>query len=556
MRAFALCYNPGMSASIAETPTTQATDTAEIEQTRPAAAQEKAESTARRGGLRLAHLWLIVPFSIAWLAQSTGSIEPYDFWWNVKSGEIMMQTGRFLGTDVLVWTPIREPYSNPQWLAQLLFYWLYSASPYLLLTVRVLIVVGALALLMRLCYWKSNSVRTASVVGLVSYFTGWTNYGMRPQLFAFLPFVAFLFLLERKDTHPKWLPLLTPVMLFWVNVHGSFFLGVALLGIYAAGTVLEKLVSPQGRKWLVSRGALWQAICMLAAFLVTLANPYVDFIYRYFFIATNDPIARSLNIEWQAPTIYDGTGILFYSNVLVFLATLYFSKRKLRPTEILLVLAFAYLALTSLRNVIWWGWVTAPIIAANIAAISANRAARNAEKATLAAALGEPASAGEREGSAPRTEVPALNWLIALILVGGAVMFTPLWRPVNPFVQPNQTSALADTTPVKLADFIKQNHPPAPLFNYMEWGGYLEDQLYPSYKLFIDGRFEARTIDTWKDYLSLSRARADWQQTLDRYGIKTMILNKDWHSDLIRFVEASPAWHKIYEDKQGVIFTR
>ena len=45
------------------------------------------------------------------------------------------------------------------------------------------------------------------------------------------------------------------------------------------------------------------------------------------------------------------------------------SRRKLRPTEILLVLAFGYLSLTSLRNVIWWGWVTAPMMAANFATL-------------------------------------------------------------------------------------------------------------------------------------------------------------------------------------------
>src|SRR5205085_12375297 len=140
-------------------------------------------------------------------------------------------------------------------------------------------------------------------------------------------------------------------------------------------------------------------------------------IYTYFCIATSDPIARAVNIEWQAPTIYDGTGILFYSNIAIFLASVYFSRRRMRPTEILLVLAFGYLALTSIRNVIWWGWVTAPMIAANFAAIGANRAMRRA-KALVAqqsgpgapdAAGSEPPTAGPR-----RVEVPALNWIIAV----------------------------------------------------------------------------------------------------------------------------------------------
>src|SRR5437588_3597849 len=168
-----------------------------LQEEAPPTATPNAEETAPRRGLRLMHLWLIVPLAIAWFLQSIDTIEPYDFWWNLKSGQIMAQTGSFLGTDVLVWTPVRLPYSNPQWGSQLIFYWLFNASPYLMLTARVVIVATTLGLLMWLCAWRSGSLRIAAVTGLIAYFTGWTNYGMRPQLLAFLPFVAYLFLLER-----------------------------------------------------------------------------------------------------------------------------------------------------------------------------------------------------------------------------------------------------------------------------------------------------------------------------------------------------------------------
>ena len=117
-------------------------------------------------------------------------------------------------------------------------------------------------------------------------------------------------------------------------------------------------------------------------------------------------------------------------------------------------------------------------------------------------------------------------------------------------------SALSNSTPVKLTQFVKDTRPPAPLFNYMEWGGYLEQELYPQYQMFIDGRFEARQIQVWKDYLSVSRARADWQDTLNRYGVKTLILSKEFHGDLIHILQSAPGWHKVYEDKMGAVFTR
>jgi len=518
-------------------------------------------------GLRREHLWAIIPFTIAWFAASIDMIEPFDFWWNVKSGQIMVQSHSFLSVDLLVWSPVREPYYNPQWLSQILFYAFYHISPYLLLTVRAVIIPMSVGLLVRLCVWRSGALRAGALAALVAYFVAWTNYGMRPQLFAFLPFLAFVYLLERKDSYPKSLPLLVPVMLFWVNIHGSFFLGVALLGIYAFGTLLEKIGNPEGRVWLRSRAALWQAFWIAAAAATTLLNPYLTGIYNYFFIATNDPIARSLNVEWQPPTLNDGTGQLFYAQVLIFLASVYFGKRRMRITELLLIMAFGYLSLTSLRNVMWWGWVTAPIMAANFVACGERwrewRRTTDDRRPTTDQALSDedneairnPQSA-IRNGEIRNSERPVLNWGIAIILFGSAVLFTPLWRQNNPLVPAPARVALSPTTPEKIATFLKDTDVPTPIFNYMEWGGYLEWALYPQYQMFIDGRFEARQIPVWNDYLSISRARADWQQTLDKYNIRTLVLSKDFHAELITFVSASPTWKKAYEDKQGVVFIR
>src|SRR4051812_24605986 len=75
------------------------------ERTDDGGAQPTSDPRPPTPGLHLIHLWAIVPLAIAWFLQSIDFIEPFDFWWNVKSGEIMAQTGRFLSTDVLVWTP-------------------------------------------------------------------------------------------------------------------------------------------------------------------------------------------------------------------------------------------------------------------------------------------------------------------------------------------------------------------------------------------------------------------------------------------------------------------
>jgi hypothetical protein len=351
-------------------------------------------------------------------------------------------------------------------------------------------------------------------------------------------------------------------MLFWVNVHGSFVLGIAMVGIYALGTIIEKVGTDEGRKWLRSREALWQAGWMGAGVLASLANPYFVNIYHYFIVATNDPVARATNIEWQPPTLEGGTGMLFFVNVFILILSFYVSRRRVRPTEALLMLAFGYLSLTSLRNVMWWGWVTAPILAANLAEWAVRRQTADDGRQMADDEDPQPAASSQQPR---RQEIPAFNWLIAGVLVGGALLFTPLWRESSPFVPASAKAALSEDTPVELAAFLKDGLDSGaiaePLFNYLEWGGYLGWALFeygPPHKhqMFVDGRFEARQVKVWDDYLSVSRGRADWQQTLDHYDIRTLILNKEFHKYLLPFVAQSNIWKKVYEDKAGVVYVR
>ena len=206
--------------------------------------------------------------------------------------------------------------------------------------------------------------------------------------------------------------------------------------------------------------------------------------------------------------------------------------------------------------------MTAPIMAANFAYWADKR--REAKEAKQAAAEAAAEARGEEKPVVRKSksvEIYAANVMLVVLVVGGALLYTPLWREANPLVAEKSKPALAESTPSKLAEFLKTGAAPAPIFNYMEWGGYLEWELFqygPPHtgQMFIDGRFEARQVEVWTDYLSISNGRADWQKTLDKYGIKTLVLNKDFDSDLIPFVEASKTWTKAYEDKEGLVFTR
>ncbi len=497
------------------------------------------------------HLWPIAALALIWIFQSFATIEPFDFWWNTASGRWMVEHGRFLADDVLVYSPVRLPYSNPQWGAQLLFYGLFTAAPGLLLLARVAIMTATYGLLYAVCYRRSGSWGWAAVATLVAYISGFTNYGMRPQLFAFLPFVAYLWLLDRKDSHPHALWWLTPLMILWVNVHGSYFLGWGLLGLYGLGTLLTRGGDAAGRDWLRRQWARRELLPMALAALAAFVNPYGPGIIRYFFIATNDATARNLNIEWQPPTLYNGTGILFFANVGLFFALLLASRRAVGWIEGLLLGAFGFLALLSLRNCLWWNWVTAPGVALSGALLIQRVRALLPVAVPIRELAAAPPDAAPTIGVRAPADIPILNWGIAAFLIGIGLAVAPIWRT------PHQ--ALAPTTPTSVARWLAGRPPHGPLFNYMEWGGYLEWVLFPRQQLFIDGRFEAREPQVWDDYLAISKGAPDWQARLDKYGIQTLVLNRSFDNALIPLVGASSRWAAVYpaqpaDDPTAVVF--
>ena len=146
------------------------------------------------------------------------------------------------------------------------------------------------------------------------------------------------------------------------------------------------------------------AVAALAAFL----NPYGLGIVPYFFIATSDTTARTSTSSGSRPPSTTARASSSSPMSACCLLLLLASRRRVGWTEGLLLAAFGFLALLSIRNVIWWGWVTAPGLALSGAALLA----------LLGRALRLDARAGKRRRA---HEIPALNWVFAVVLVGAAL---------------------------------------------------------------------------------------------------------------------------------------
>ncbi len=144
-----------------------------------------------------------------------------------------------------------------------------------------------------------------------------------------------------------------------------------------------------------------------------------------------------------------------------------------------------------------------------------------------------------------------------------------------------------DVSPFSLEEsipFLKTLPLSENLFNDYGWGGYLIWKL-PERKLFIDGRMPSWRKDgqfVFGDYIKISKAEEGFQELLDKYDIKIMLLRKEmkeakvenWLSKflekqnwLLKTLGLEPSknlyqelinsgWQTIYEDKTAIVLKR
>jgi hypothetical protein len=114
-----------------------------------------------------------------------------------------------------------------------------------------------------------------------------------------------------------------------------------------------------------------------------------------------------------------------------------------------------------------------------------------------------------------------------------------------------------------------QAHPiNGPLFNHYDWGGYLIWKLYPSTRVFIDGRADLygeglnadglngdglRGEDLLFQFAATYQFKDDWRRSLQRWNIDAVLVPVN--SALATGLRSSAGWIVSYEDAQAVILT-
>ncbi len=157
--------------------------------------------------------------------------------WHIRNGDLMISSRTITRTDPFSVTMSGQPWYAWEWLYDLaiagIHHWL-GLNGVVLFT--AIIIAATFALTLRLCLRRGADPAVTVALLALSLGASMIHLLARPHVLSWLFTVIWFQLLDSSESDGKnpgrrlwWLPAL---MLLWVNLHGGFVVGFALLGIY------------------------------------------------------------------------------------------------------------------------------------------------------------------------------------------------------------------------------------------------------------------------------------------------------------------------------------
>ncbi|QDT52563.1 hypothetical protein Pan44_05750 [Caulifigura coniformis] len=365
----------------------------------------------------------------------------------------------------------------------------------------------------------------------------------RPQLAGMVCFMVVFGILTAQRWRPSFWIAMPVTFAFWANLHGSFLMGLLLIACFVAGRAVD-LVRRTG-----TTQALWRDAMLRRHFLLfqlsaaaVLLNPYgLELYFETFRIAAN----RNLQdlVDWDPLTFRMSQGKAAAIALVALIAALRCSPRRVSAAEALSLTIFGLGACYSSRIIVWW----APLCAWSLA-IHAEAALRK----------------WRQLDSRPAPPRSGLSTVAAIGIMWIAFAYSPFGMrvihgaPKTPEDAARRLkSSVSIQTAVAAAAYLNEHPPVGQCFNTYEWGDYLLWAGPANARWFVASHAHLVPREVWEDYLRIVSLSRDWEGRLDRYGINTVVLERNMSADLVRALkEKSHDWSLEYEDHVTAIFAR
>ncbi len=496
-------------------------------------------------GWTLDHLWLITTTALVWMFVSLLPLPPHDLWWHIAAGRTMIEQGALMHTNEWSYAVPRDtPYVYQSWLSELILYglWRVGDIPLLVLT-RSVVITSSFGLVAWYAWRRAANGKAVMLALLAAVLISWDNWSLRPQTLALVPGAVFVVVLgdyATKRTSGRILALLPLAMLLWVNMHGSFVLGGALLALTTLGATIQALGARKARR------AAWARVGTLMAAGVATAgammiNPLGVGIIGYVRDLFGNTTVQTRILEWMPPSSdmrLANPGFWFFLTVMALAVLMAVAPRRPSAIDLCWYCGLGWLAFGSVRHVMWFALALFPLIATQLASLW-----------------------GTRRPIAWSSKALRIHTVL-VCLVGFAMLpwFMPsrylgsgsehLYANDGPYPH-----LLSSTTPVAATTWLEQHPIAGRLWSDMAYSNYVVWRM-PQQQIFVDSRIELYPKAVWDDNFAIARADATSLELLDRWDVTHIMIRQSIGAELRDFLVQTPEWCERYHDQESVILAR
>jgi hypothetical protein len=472
--------------------------------------------------------------------------------WHIRNGQLMLQTHSITRVD-----PFSATMSGHAWYSWEWLYDVFIAGVHQWLGLNGVVFVTAavmaatFALVFRLAIRRGGSLPIVLFMMVLSLGVSAVHFLARPHVLSWLFTVVWFELLDSAQESRAgsrrvfFLPLL---MLLWVNVHGGFVFGFALLAVYIFAAGIGYFTCPAQRLQILSRFHRLGLISLLSL-LASFVNPYGYKLHLHIYHYLSDKFLMNQVSEFRSPDFHGAAQQLFAVLLLITIVAVA-SARRQQPARLLVIFLAAYSGLYASRNLP----VSSILLTLIVAPMLSNTVAAGTGNAGIARWLRAGISRVQRFGE--RMEMLELVfrgrvWLMIVLVLG-------LWACMHGgrlgSTQPLNAYFDDQRFPVEAAAEIIRRDIREPIFCPDLWGGYLIYKLYPRTTVLVDDRHDLYGDQFFKDYLKIIYLQPEWSKILDERHVDWILVQKD--SSLGTLLELTAGWKLIHADSTAVLFHR
>lgn len=411
-----------------------------------------------------------------------------DYFWHIKAGEYMFNTGQVLTKDVFSWFMSGKYWMSHEWAFDCLIYGLKYLFGNAHLFIYTFICIVSLLLILFFSN-KKNYLKNIifTLIWVVCFLIFCVFIQARPHLLSF-SFVAltiwFLYDLFKNENSKKiyFLPIVT---FFWANFHGgssnlSYLLCLVFIVIGLFQFKFSKVEATRVSKKQILKYLSVALVCAL----VICINPHGVKMLIYPYSNIMDTVMVNFISEWQ-PTVLSNSSHYPYFLLLIFIVfVMLISKEKIKFIDLALLGISVFLGLKSIR---FWGYTY--IIMSYV--IFNYVPERKIDKGTT-----------------------RILFMLGSIFLA---MFLCNYEMLK-------TEFKSATISQEMIDTIKKESPER-LYNMYDYGGEL---VYNDIEVFVDGRADLYSKYNLSDYSDISILQGDYVNLINKYNFDYFLVTKKY----------------------------